>query len=50
MNFMKRNKNIEYVELNRNINKKLTKEEIDWIIAHCDRSLEEYYNRPVFRE
>ena len=48
MNFMKRSKNIEYVELNRNIFKKLTKDEIDWIISHCDESLREYYNRPIF--
>ena len=50
MNFMKRSKNIEYVELNRHIFKKLTKEEIDWIIICCDKSLTEYYNRPAFRE
>lgn len=48
MNFMKRSKNIEYVELNKNIFKKLTKDEIDWIISHCDESLREYYNRPIF--
>ena len=50
MNFMKRSKDIEYVELNRHILKKLTKEEIQWIISRCDEGLEEYYNRPVFRK
>ena len=50
MNFIKRCKDIEYVELSKHIFKKLTKREKEWIIFHCDKSLEEYYNRPIFRK
>ena len=45
MNFMKRARDIEYIEINRHIMKKLTNEEIQWIVEHCDRKLEEYYGR-----
>lgn len=43
MNIMKRSKDIEYIEINRHIMKKLTDEEIQWIVEHCDKKLEEYY-------
>lgn len=43
MNFMKRSKDIEYIEINRHIMKKLTNEEIQWIVEYCDEKLEEYY-------
>ena len=43
MNIMKRSKDIEYIEINRHIIKKLTDEEIQWIVEHCDKKLEEYY-------
>ena len=50
MRFVKRCKNIEYVEFNRHIFKKLNETEIKWIISHCDNKLEEYYNRPIFKK
>lgn len=43
MNFMKRSKDVEYIEISRHIMKKLTEDEIDWIIKHCDMKLREYY-------
>ncbi|NLV89604.1 MAG: ATP-dependent helicase, partial [Tissierellia bacterium] len=43
MNFMKKSKDIEYIEISKHIMKKLTKEEIKWIIGHCDMKLNEYY-------
>jgi superfamily II DNA or RNA helicase len=48
MRFMKRCREIEYVEFNRHIFKKLTKKDIKWIISHCDAKLEEYYNSRRF--
>ena len=48
MRFMKRCKEIEYVEFNPLIFKKLKEREKEWIISHCDKKLEEYYNRPIF--
>lgn len=45
MRFMKRCREIEFVEFNRHVFKKLTKEDIAWIKAHCDEKLEEYYKR-----
>ncbi|MEL1135563.1 DEAD/DEAH box helicase family protein [Desulfitobacterium sp. THU1] len=43
MRFMKRSRDIEYVEFNRHVLKKLTAEEIEWIVEHCERKLDEYY-------
>ena len=43
MNFMKKSKDIEYIELSRYIRKKLSKEEIDWIVTHSDEKLKEYF-------
>ena len=45
MRFMKRCREIEFVEFNRFVFKKLTKEDIMRIKEHCDRKLEEYYCR-----
>ncbi|NMA14759.1 MAG: DEAD/DEAH box helicase [Clostridia bacterium] len=45
MRFMKRCRDIEYVELNKHIFKKLTQGEIEWIIKHCDKKLDEYYQK-----
>ena len=47
MRFMKRCREIEYVEFNRHVFKKLTKEDVEWILKHCDEKLEEYYRRYV---
>lgn len=48
MRFMKRCREIEYVELNRHVFRKLTKEDIDWIITHCENKLVEYYGKRSF--
>lgn len=45
MRFMKRCREIEYVEFNRHVFMKLTKEDIKWIREYCDSKLEEYYGR-----
>lgn len=47
MRFMKRCREIEYVELNKHIFKKLTKEEIQWVVAHCDHKLDKYYRKRI---
>ena len=43
MNFMRKSKDLEYIELNRHILKRLKDEEIEWIKVHCDRKLKEYF-------
>lgn len=43
MRFMKRCREVEYVEFDRHVFKKLTQEEKAWIMKHCERKLEEYY-------
>ncbi len=43
MNFMKRSRDVEYVELNKNIMKKLIEQEIEWIVKHWDEKFKEYY-------
>lgn len=43
MRFMKRSREVEYVEFNRHVFKKLTRDEIGWILGHCDEKLREYY-------
>lgn len=45
MRFMKHCGEIEFVEFNRHVFKKLTKEELNWIKDYCDQKLEEYYRR-----
>lgn len=42
---MKRCREIEFVEFNKHVFKKLTKEDFEWIKVHCDGKLEEYYGR-----
>lgn len=49
MRFMKRSKDLEYVEFNRHIFQKLTERDVKWIISQCSKGLAEYYNRPIFR-
>ena len=39
MNFMKKSKDIEYIEVSRHIRRKLKQEEIDWIIEHSEDKL-----------
>lgn len=45
MRFMKRCREIEFVEFNRHVYKKLTKEDVEWIRGHCDENLGAYYSR-----
>ncbi|NLN35954.1 MAG: DEAD/DEAH box helicase [Candidatus Cloacimonetes bacterium] len=45
MRFMKRCREIQLVQFNKYVFKKLTKEDIAWINAHCDEKLKEYYGR-----
>lgn len=47
MRFMKRCREIEFVEFNKHVFKKLTKEDIEWIKVHCDGKLAEYYERKL---
>lgn len=48
MRFMKKSREIEYVEFNRYIVKKLTTQNIRWIVSWCDKKLEEYYKKRKF--
>ena len=43
MNFMKRSKDVEYVEISRHIMKKLGSDEVQWIVKHSDEKLSEYF-------
>lgn len=43
MNFMKKSKDIEYIEVSRYIMRKLNKKEISWIIEHSNNKLKEYF-------
>lgn len=43
MNFMRKSKDIEYIEVSRHIMKKLTLEEIERIMKYSDRKLGEYF-------
>jgi len=47
MRFMSRCRDIEYVEFNRHVWKRLTGEDKEWIVQHCDQKLEEYYNKQL---
>jgi superfamily II DNA or RNA helicase len=44
MGFMKQCQDIEYVEFNRNVWNKMTKEKINQIVKNCDKALDRYYN------
>lgn len=43
MNFMRKSRDIEFIELSPHIYKKLTKTEVDKIRNHCEQKLEEYF-------
>jgi hypothetical protein len=43
MNFMRKYRDIEFIELSPHIYKKLTKTEVDKIRNHCEQKLEEYF-------
>ncbi len=43
MRFMKRCREVEYVEFNRHVFRKLSEQDIEWILRHCERKLGEYY-------
>lgn len=43
MNFIKKSRDIEYIEVSRYIMKKLSIEEIEWIKNHCDNKLNNYF-------
>ena len=45
MRFLRRSKTIEDIELNKHILRRLTPQDIEWIITHSDKKLEEYYAR-----
>lgn len=45
MNFLKRSKDIEYIEINDVIWRKLSREEIKDIICSCDESLDRYFEK-----
>ncbi|EGW41761.1 DEAD/DEAH box helicase family protein [Desulfosporosinus sp. OT] len=47
MRFMSRCRDIEYVEFNRHVWKRMAQEEKDWIVERCDERLEEYYRKRV---
>ena len=45
MRFISRCRDIEYVEFNRHVWKRLTGDEKAWIVGRCDERLEEYYGK-----
>ena len=48
MRFMIRCRDIEYVEFNRHVRKRMMmQEEKAWIVEWCDEKLEEYYRKRV---
>lgn len=49
MRFMKRSKDVEYVEFNRHIWKNLSRSDKEWIAEWCEKKLEEYYSRKIFK-
>lgn len=48
MHFIKRCRDVKYVEFNNHIWKRLTQEEKEWIVEWCDIKLNEYYMRKDF--
>jgi len=42
---MNRCRDIEYVEFNRHVWKKMMPEEKAWIVGRCDERLEQYYKK-----
>ena len=49
MRFMSRCRDIEYVEFNRHVWKRMTQEEEGWIVGWCDEKLEEYFETRILR-
>lgn len=49
MRLMKRSKDVEYVEFNRHIWKNLSLSDKEWIVEWCEKKLEEYYSRKIFK-
>lgn len=47
MRFMNKCREIEYVEFNKHVFNRLSEQEINWIIRHCDKKLSEYYERSL---
>lgn len=47
MRFMKRCREIEFVEFNKHVFKKLAKEDIEWIKMYCEEKLGAYYGRYI---
>ena len=47
MRFMSRCRDIEYVEFNRHVWKKLSTEEKEWTVGRCEERLEEYYKNKL---
>jgi hypothetical protein len=47
MRFISRCRDIEYVEFNRHVWRRLTKEERVWIVGWCKKRLEEYYSKKL---
>lgn len=43
MNFMKKSRDVEYLEISRYIWRKLSTEEVAWIVGHSEEKLEEYF-------
>ena len=43
MNFMKKSRDVGYLEISRYIWRKLSKEDVDWIVGHSDEKLEAYF-------
>jgi hypothetical protein len=48
MRFLQRCRDLEWVQINRNILKKLTDEDVQEILKVCDAKLGEYYSRSTF--
>src|SRR5665648_360273 len=49
MRFMSRCRDIEYVEFNKHVWKKLSGEEKAWIVGRCDERLVEYYGKRLLK-
>ncbi|GAV25193.1 DEAD/DEAH box helicase [Carboxydothermus islandicus] len=45
MRIMRKAKDLEYIEFNPHIWRKLTVDEKDWILSWCDQKLEEYFSK-----
>ena len=50
MRFMSRCRDIEYVEFNRHVWKRMNGAEKEWIVGRCDERLEEYYRKRLYKD